>query len=141
MRKILTLGLTALFLSANLLPAHSIDGMGVGDLNVPAQYALDKCANEAQLDCIESVGFVSSVGSYVDGIFQSAIFQKKVIDRFGNEIYIGETVWQAGEKKITLNGQLNSPVNVIDQLKGKTLRGAALRIFVNVSDPDASSFQ
>lgn len=135
MRKMLTFLLTAIFLAANLIPAHSIDGMGIGDINVPAQYALDKCATEAQLDCIESVGIVSADGTYIEGIFQSAIFQRKFTDRFGNEIYVGETLWQAGEKKITLNGQLDSPVHVIDELKDKTLRGAALRIYVNVSNP------
>ena len=135
MRKFLIITLAGILIAINLQPAQSDDGMGVGDLNVQAQYALDKCQSNSQLDCIESVGIVDADGKYIDGIYKAAKLSSKFQDKYDNTIYVGETTWQAGSRIISINGQLDTPIHVIDVLKGTTLRGAAMRIFIGVDKP------
>ena len=130
---------SAILISVLLLinfPAVASSTYGAGDLTQAAVFALGRCESATSLDCIESLDIRSSEGMWsrlqFDGYGPAATFD----DNGGNTITTGKTNWSIGEKKVSVVADLESPEHIILNESGvPTLRGAALRIYINTDDP------
>jgi hypothetical protein len=136
MRRYLIFASVAALGISTLQGAVADDVMGVGSLDIPAVYALDKCSSATQLDCIESVGLLANDGTYSNATLSKSELSGTYVDSNGNKIYNGSTIWSATNKLITVRGSLETPQHILLKNSETDIHyGAALRISVDVENP------
>ena len=136
MRKILVT-LTAISIALfSVQPAHSVDGIGFVDSQDAASYTMEKCASATAMNCIESVGIVSSDGTYSDAELVNYDSINTYVDQNGNKHFYGQANWVVNQKTIRISASLDSLNSILWKNSESEIQyGAAMRILVKVDNP------
>ena len=125
----------------NQLVGNAALVLGPADPKTAAVSGLGKCKTAQELDCVDTVTFIPSGGKIVAATYFSEEGLSERVDENGNKILNGSTSWkftdQSTERSVRVTADLETPEHVI--LKNSngdvSLRGAALRVTLNVNNP------
>lgn len=109
------------------------------DTSKSQQIGLVSCQSEAELDCVESFGFIDSAGKYAPGTLLQTVEGKTFIDQNGNSVTSAQTIWQGTvdgkTKSMSLEAPLQSPNYILFKAPdGNIHYGASLRPWVDGPD-------
>ena len=109
-----TAAATAALFAATILNPVAVHAAPI-DITGPNVYAMVTCASAAELDCIESFGFLDKANKYIPGTLTNTDIQPVIVDENGNSVQRGSTTWSAQVDGIarvaTLSAPLPSPKN------------------------------
>jgi hypothetical protein len=141
-RKFLTFAISTLWLFANVAQPAQAVAAGI-DPTVAQQVALDVCKSPSQLDCIESLGILSTTGAYFPGKYTRYALQSDKKDKYGNRVRFGTALFdlRVGSKSQTVGMQvfLSTPSFRRDIGGPRIMSLGALDSFVNNPIDDSTT--
>jgi hypothetical protein len=129
---------TAALFAATILNPVAVQAAPI-DITGPNEYSLVSCASAAELDCIESFGFLNKANEYIPGKLADTAKSPFFTNEIGNRIEGGFTEWSAqvdgNEQTANLLVPLQSPeYRLWKNPDGTYHYGASLRPWVTADD-------
>ena len=129
---------TAALFAASILNPVAAQAAEI-DITAPNQYSLLTCASAAELDCIESFGFLNKANEYIPGNLVDTVKDPLFIDEMGNRVEGGFTKWSAQVDGVVAGAVLSVPLQspkyrLWKNPNGTYHHGASLRPMVFADD-------
>lgn len=100
---------TAALFAATILNPVAVQAASI-NLNAPNEYALITCASAAELDCVESFGFLNKANEYIEANLVETVKQAGYVSEMGNQVQQGYTSWSAQVDGVEQSANLLVPL-------------------------------